>query len=581
MKGPVYELRMKSRSAPSVRLVGGRRGDVDRLGRSDVTVDCGWGRLIFGHTFSSPSSVVETLRKERPGRRDIALYLKDPHVVLSLAPQELFLDPSHTYRLWLTTYRAGRIQPRGFQVRRLQRRSDGEAIDRILKKCRMVGVDPGFIWKQRDSGVLSYAVAEDPASGQVLGTVTGIDHAEAFGDPENGSSLWCLAVDPQAGFPGVGRALVAWLADHFAARGRAWMDLSVMHDNREAIGLYEDLGFRRVPVFCVKRKNPINEVLFTGPQPDVSLNPYAQIIVDEARRRGIGVAVLDAENGYFELSCGGRSIVCRESLSELTTAVAMSRCDNKVVTQRILRKAGLSVPEQRIAGDTAGDRAFLEQYGRIVVKPARGEQGRGINVNVADAGELAQSIGEARRVDSTVILEQQAEGQDLRIIVIDGEVVAAAVRRPAEVIGNGVDTVETLIRKQSRRREAATRGESTIPIDETTRRCVARRGHALGDVLGEGETLRVRDTANLHTGGTIHDVTGRLHPELQRAASAAARALDIPVTGLDFIVPDVEGDEYCIIEANERPGLANHEPQPTAQRFVDLLFPQTRQVQHG
>ena len=60
-----------------------------------------------------------------------------------------------------------------------------------------------------------------------------------------------------------------------------------------------------------------------------------------------------------------------------------------------------------------------------------------------------------------------------------------------------------------------------------------------------------------------------------RASQEAARALDIPVTGLDFLVPDVTASDYVIIEANERPGLANHEPQPTAERFVDLLFPQT------
>jgi D-alanine-D-alanine ligase-like ATP-grasp enzyme len=85
----------------------------------------------------------------------------------------------------------------------------------------------------------------------------------------------------------------------------------------------------------------------------------------------------------------------------------------------------------------------------------------------------------------------------------------------------------------------------------------------------------VRKTANLHTGGTIHDVTSRLSLPLCRAAVEAARALDIPVVGLDFLVPSPEGQEYVIVEANERPGLANHEPQPTAERFIDLLFPQT------
>lgn len=83
----------------------------------------------------------------------------------------------------------------------------------------------------------------------------------------------------------------------------------------------------------------------------------------------------------------------------------------------------------------------------------------------------------------------------------------------------------------------------------------------------------MRKTANLHQGGTIHDVTAIVHPELCRVAVVAADAISIPVTGIDLLVPDVTRDEYVFIEANERPGLANHQPQPTAQAFVDFLFP--------
>jgi D-alanine-D-alanine ligase-like ATP-grasp enzyme len=56
-------------------------------------------------------------------------------------------------------------------------------------------------------------------------------------------------------------------------------------------------------------------------------------------------------------------------------------------------------------------------------------------------------------------------------------------------------------------------------------------------------------------------------------AVTLARAIDIPVTGIDLLVPDVTRGEYVFIEANERPGLANHEPQPTAAAFIDFLFP--------
>mgnify|MGYP003337206754 CR=1 FL=1 len=163
--------------------------------------------------------------------------------------------------------------------------------------------------------------------------------------------------------------------------------------------------------------------------------------------------------------------------------------------------------------------------------------------------------------------------QVLRTNWLPFEVVAAVIRHPAEIRGTGSHTIEELIKKLSRRRSAATDGESNIPLDDETSRCLAEAGYSLDDVIKEGEVVQVRRTANLHTGGTLHDVTEVLSETLKEAAIRAALALEIPVVGLDFIVPDVSGDEYVIIEANERPGLANHEPQPTAERFIDLLFP--------
>src|SRR5262249_57568122 len=109
-------------------------------------------------------------------------------------------------------------------------------------------------------------------------------------------------------------------ADRFGGGGRAYMDLAVAHDNAAAISLYEKLGFRRVPVLAIKRKNAINEPLFTAPPETVEdLNPYARIIADEAMRRGIWVEVLDAETGEMRLTLGGRSLITRQSLSELTS----------------------------------------------------------------------------------------------------------------------------------------------------------------------------------------------------------------------------------------------------------------------
>jgi GNAT-family acetyltransferase (TIGR03103 family) len=545
-----------------------------------VVQDLGWGRLVFGQTCEDPEQFGTALRAEASGRRDIGMYLDAPHVFVALHPQEFFIDPSFTYRIDLTKplqYEPAPVS--GLSVRPVLANEDCAAINQLYLQCRMVPADVDLMWDNSQSQPhMVYLVVTDDETGAVVGTVTGIDHAQLFGDEENGSSLWCLAVDPTLSRPGVGGLLVRSLIEEFVRRGRSQMDLSVLHDNEGAIALYERMGFIRVPVLGVKRKNAINEKLFAPAKSEEELsqlNPYARIIADEAILRGIAVQVLDAKGGYLKLTHGGTSVVTRESLSELTNAVAMSRCDDKRVARRVVAEAGIRVPEGRTATFTDEDHDFLEKVGSVVVKPARGEQGAGITVGVTRPEDLDRAIALAVQHSPDVLLEERCDGEDLRIVVINGKVIAAALRRPPEVVGSGDHTIRHLVEAQSRRRAAATHGESTIPVDEITTDTVREEGWDLDDVLPLNEHLTVRRTANLHTGGTIRDVTDDLNPKLARVAIDAADAIGIPVTGIDLIVPSVDGEEYVFIEANERPGLANHEPRPTAQAFVDLLFPRT------
>ncbi len=73
-------------------------------------------------------------------------------------------------------------------------------------------------------------------------------------------------------------------------------------------------------------------------------------------------------------------------------------------------------------------------------------------------------------------------GDDLRIIVINLHVIAAAIRCSPAIIGDGQHTVRTLIEKQSRRRQKVTAGESRIPIDDETHFCLQSQGYALDDI---------------------------------------------------------------------------------------------------
>lgn len=539
---------------------------------ADVTLDCGWGRLLIGHTFSDPQQLAQTLLNEAPGERDIALYVADPHIVLSYAPQKLFLDPSDTLRLWFNNYRPAHSVMRGFHIRRPQSESDWRGINKLYLSSGMVQINPERL-TPRESGGPDFWLAADEDTGDIIGTVMGLNHALTYDDPDQGASLWGLTADSKTQRLGVGEMLVRHLIEYFMSRGCLYLDLSVLHDNTQAKALYYKLGFQQLHTFTVKRKNTINQPLYLGPDQDEGLNPYARIITQAARHRGIDVTIDDAAGGLFTLTQGGRSIRCRESLSDLTSAVSMTLCQQKQLTHRVFQRHGLRIPDYRLAASPEENAAFLAKHGAVVAKPENGEQGDGVSVNIRDPETLEKAIAEARRFDQNVLLESFHEGQDLRVLVINFEVVAAAIRQPAQICGDGQRTVRDLIEKQSRRRQASTDGESRIPLDEETRRTVEAAGFTYDSILPLNQQLQVRRTANLHTGGTLVDVTDELHETLRHCSIAAARALDIPMVGMDLLVTAADQPDYVIIEANERPGLANHEPRPTAEAFIDLLFP--------
>ena len=449
-------------------------------------------------------------------------------------------------------------------------------MNRVYVRCGMVPAPTDVIWDNHlHCDAVDYLVATRAEDGAVIGTVTGVDHERLFADPEQGSSLWTLAVDPAANLPGVGETLTRALADVFAHRGRAYMDLSVAHDNAAAIALYEKLGFQRVPVLAVKRKNAINESLFSPiPETVDDLNPYARIIADEALRRGIRVEVIDAETGEMRLSHGGRSVVTRESLSEYTSAVAMSRCDDKRLTRRIVSEAGVVVPRGRLATFDDGDHEFLAEVGDVVVKPTRGEQGKGITVGISDDAELDARTGPGPRTAPRGADRTASRG---RGSAAGGDRRQGGGRRPAPARGGH--------RHRQAHRPPTHRGPEPTPGRGHRRRIAdPGRRHHRGNGLRRRLVIR-RGAAGRRTAARAPDrepAPGRHH----RGCHRRGQPRTVPGGGGSGRIHRHPGDryrpagarrhgepEYVFIEANERPGLANHEPQPTAAAFIDFLFP--------
>ncbi|MFP4235501.1 MAG: N-acetylglutaminylglutamine synthetase, partial [Nitriliruptoraceae bacterium] len=178
-----------SERSRSIRPWEGTGGNRDDDVEADVALECGWGRLLFGQTFADHDRLIAEVAREQPGRRDICMYVRDPHVAVAKAPQELFIDPSHTYRLWLHALPRDADPVRGIVVRKMASAADAEAVNRIYTETGMVTAPTEVLWRNQLTQSFTYLVAEDERTGAVIGTVTGVDHTFAFGDPEGGTSL--------------------------------------------------------------------------------------------------------------------------------------------------------------------------------------------------------------------------------------------------------------------------------------------------------------------------------------------------------------------------------------------------------
>ena len=117
-------------------------GDAAKDVLHEAFVDCGWGRLIFGQTFAAPASLAAMLSAETEGERDIILYAREPHVLLAEAPQLLFLDPSHTYRLDFFAPPAVRQSTPAIAIRAA--RAEVDSVKRVvrLERVRINFQDP-------------------------------------------------------------------------------------------------------------------------------------------------------------------------------------------------------------------------------------------------------------------------------------------------------------------------------------------------------------------------------------------------------------------------------------------------------
>jgi cyanophycin synthetase len=319
-----------------------------------------------------------------------------------------------------------------------------------------------------------------------------------------------------------------------------------------------------------------------------ALGPTTRALVDAAERRGIPVMRLD-EKSLIQLGHGKYQQKIRASVTGRTSLVAADLAGDKAMTKKLLDESGVPVPRGVVVRDAEeAVRAAGRLRYPLVVKPLDGNHGRGVTIGIGDEAQLrfgfAQAQAKARRGD--VIVEQYFPGNDHRILVVGGKMVAVAERIPAQVAGDGISTIRQLVarvNRDPRRGHGHENVMTRIRIDAHVEEFLARSGLS-PDSIPETDTLvPLRATANLSTGGSAVDRTNEIHPDNAEIARRAALVVGLDVCGVDFVCPEigrsVRETGGGVIEVNAAPGLRMHiepsegAPRDVARPIVEMLFP--------
>jgi cyanophycin synthetase len=317
-----------------------------------------------------------------------------------------------------------------------------------------------------------------------------------------------------------------------------------------------------------------------------ALGPTTNALVEEARRRGIPALRLDKQS-FVQLGYGSRQHRLRASITDKTSQVAVTIAGNKDLTKTMLLDLGLPAPRGTVVRTVDEALMFARALDHpIVIKPLDGNHGRGVSTDLVTDNQIRTAFAAAAAISARVIVEQHLPGDDHRILVVAGKVVAVARRAPASVTGDGFHSVAQLIdllNEDPKRGDGHEKVLTKISLDASLYDMLERQGKHLATVPQADETVLLRGTANLSSGGTSTDCTDDIHPQNRLIAELAARTIGLDIAGVDFVCPDIRRPVAetggGIVEINAAPGFRMHlapsygQARDVAAPVIDMLFP--------
>jgi cyanophycin synthetase len=316
------------------------------------------------------------------------------------------------------------------------------------------------------------------------------------------------------------------------------------------------------------------------------LGPSTGSIVEEAIARDIPWIRLNNQS-LVQLGYGKNQVRFRATMTEKTSCIAVDIASNKEETKRLLLEQAIPVANGITISSVDGVDDAIRKVGfPLVFKPLDGNHGRGISINIKTRDEAIAAYEHAAKISHKVIVEKFVTGYDFRVLVIDNKMVAAALRDPAHVKGNGYSTMQQLIDLENtdpRRGYGHENVLTLIAIDRDTLDLLNKKGYTLDTVPAKGEKVFVKSTANLSTGGTSVDVTDHVHPQNVFICERISKIIGLDICGIDIMAKNLTEPLTetggVVLEVNAAPGFRMHIapseglPRNVAGHVIDMLYP--------
>ncbi|MBG16143.1 MAG: cyanophycin synthetase [Crocinitomicaceae bacterium] len=316
------------------------------------------------------------------------------------------------------------------------------------------------------------------------------------------------------------------------------------------------------------------------------LGPSTASIIAEAESRNIPWLRLN-KYSLCQLGYGANQKRIQATVTSQTSSIGVELACDKDDTKQLLEEAEVPIPSGDIIRTERGLKEVIEDIGYpIVIKPVNGNHGRGITTNINSIDDALIAFAAAKEISRLVIVEKYITGEDFRILVINNKMVVAAKRSPAHVIGDGKSTIQQLVDKVNedpRRGFGHEKVLTKIEINNLSLEILKESNLTPNSIVKKGEYIKLKNTANLSTGGTAEDVTDLVHPSNVFMSERISKIIDLDICGIDImahtLTEPISDTGGAVLEVNAGPGFRMHLqpssglPRNVAANVVDMLFP--------